>query len=160
MCTADRHLQGQFNPLDRPHCELRIIIELAVLFQVYVDAFASGVLPEVATLFDATAKLNHMTVKHASFDHYKLAMDAACGPAQPFISENALEEVCSQQRICSDSNATPLSCDRGVYDVRMLCGVMLRLIVPRLRGHAQNSGKPSNCPRKSTRWWLWVSSKT
>ena len=73
---------------------------LVTVLQTYVKAFAKDELPEIGTLFDATARVQHLTLKGRAFDKYKKAMDAHCGPACPYVQPDALKAVrrCAARR--------------------------------------------------------------
>ena len=66
---------------------------LADLFTTYVEAFNTAELPEVSTIFQATAKVNYDAVRQSALASYRDAMRRVAGPGQPHIAEGDLERA-------------------------------------------------------------------
>lgn len=59
----------------------------------YVKVFSAGDLPEVQTVFEATATVNHINVKNKALNAYQEHMRTACGPGRPFMEQADLDQV-------------------------------------------------------------------
>eukprot|EP00053_Salpingoeca_punica_P011523 m.102632 g.102632 ORF g.102632 m.102632 type:complete len:552 (+) comp15694_c0_seq1:52-1707(+) len=58
----------------------------------YVDVFKlGGDLPEIGTVFDATARVNHLNIKRAIVDEYRRDITAKAGPGRPYMAEADLD---------------------------------------------------------------------
>ncbi|EGD81804.1 hypothetical protein PTSG_02516 [Salpingoeca rosetta] len=60
------------------------------LFRTYVDAFNTAELPQVSTLFQATARVNHDAVRQSVLGSYRDAMRRIAGPGFPHVAESHL----------------------------------------------------------------------
>eukprot|EP00043_Microstomoeca_roanoka_P013658 m.134029 g.134029 ORF g.134029 m.134029 type:complete len:604 (+) comp15814_c0_seq3:950-2761(+) len=60
------------------------------VFCAYVEAFNTAELPEVQTIFKATARVNQEAIRTAVITSYRDAMTNAAGPGLPYIDEATL----------------------------------------------------------------------
>jgi len=76
-------------------------------FKVFCRTIKSGDLPEIKSLFDATAQINNEGAKANSIKFYKSAMDKECGGDKPYMSADKLEAA--HNKIREDSKMKFLS---------------------------------------------------
>ena len=70
------------------HC----VFPLNVL-QEYVTAFKTKDLPQLGTLFEATARIHTMGIKQTALAQYSKDMGSICGPTSPYIAPDILADV-------------------------------------------------------------------
>eukprot|EP00054_Salpingoeca_dolichothecata_P019292 m.119827 g.119827 ORF g.119827 m.119827 type:complete len:534 (-) comp23199_c0_seq1:243-1844(-) len=70
--------------------------ELVEYIKAYVKVFQTGELPQVATVFEATATVNHMNIKRDALEKYREVMRTKCAPSMPHIEASELEKLHAQ----------------------------------------------------------------
>ena len=61
--------------------------------QEYVTAFKTKDLPQLGTLFEATARIHTMGIKQTALAQYSKDMASVCGPNTPYIAPDILADV-------------------------------------------------------------------